>query len=222
MCICGKGLGLHTHQLRQRDSMYVDNEQWLEQLSGPDSAQAEALSSLRLMLFKGLLKSLGGRSGIDEAFIEDVIQEAIVKILNKISSFEGRSKFTTWAMSIAIRTAFTELRKRRWQDISLEQAVGGDFSHGNKQESVRHAEVSMEQRELLKNVSSLMESSLSELQRTALYAELNGMSQEEVGRRNKSNRNAVYKLVHDARKRLKKGLEEMGYSSADLECVLSG
>ena len=57
---------------------------------------------------------------------------------------------------------------------------------------------------------------LTEKQRTALLAEFKGMPQEEIGRRMGSNRNAVYKLTHDARKRLKQGLESAGYSATDL------
>ena len=221
-CFCGKWIsGYPLTNYANKNCMQIDNDQWLEHLSDPDCVNAETLSSLRSMLFKGLLKSLGGREGIDEAFVEDVVQEAIIKILRNISSFEGRSKFTTWAMSIAIRTALTELKRSHWKDISLEQVVGDDYCPEGKRETMYFAEVNMEQKELLSKVSSLIETSLSERQRTALYAELNGMPQEEIGRRTGSNRNAVYKLVHDARKRLKKDLEEIGYSSADLESLLS-
>ncbi len=61
---------------------------------------------------------------------------------------------------------------------------------------------------------------LTEKQRQTLLAELNGMPQEEIGRRMGSNRNAVYKLAHDARKRLKQGLEAAGYTVADMESAL--
>ena len=63
----------------------------------------------------------------------------------------------------------------------------------------------------------VIERELTEKQRTALLAELKGMPLEEIGRRLGSNRNAVYKLTHDARKRLKKHLEAAGYSAADLQ-----
>ena len=53
----------------------------------------------------------------------------------------------------------------------------------------------------------------------ALLAELGGMPQEEIGRRMGSNRNAVYKLTYDARRRLKRGLEAKGYTDSDVRGV---
>ena len=58
-----------------------------------------------------------------------------------------------------------------------------------------------------------IEKELTERQRVALKAELRGMPQEEIGRRLGSNRNAVYKLLHDARRKLKSALERAGYTA---------
>jgi len=65
-------------------------------------------------------------------------------------------------------------------------------------------------------------SELTEKQRTVLLAELGGMPQAEIGRRLGSNRNAIYKLTHDARKRLKRGLEGAGYGAQDIQTTFSG
>ena len=67
----------------------------------------------------------------------------------------------------------------------------------------------------------VMESHLTEKQRTALLAELGGMPQSEIGRHLGSNRNAVYKLTHDARKRLRQGLEDAGYGAEDVQAAFA-
>ncbi|MDH4136346.1 MAG: hypothetical protein OEW09_06480, partial [Anaerolineae bacterium] len=47
-----------------------------------------------------------------------------VKILDGLDSFRGESRFTTWAQKIAVRVAFTELRRHRWRDVSLDEMTG--------------------------------------------------------------------------------------------------
>ena len=63
---------------------------------------------------------------------------------------------------------------------------------------------------------TLIQNTLSKKQRLALLAELKGMPQDEIARHIGSNRNAVYKLTHDARKRLKQELEAVGYTITDI------
>ena len=70
-------------------------------------------------------------------------------------------------------------------------------------------------------MQTILQSQLSERQRTAIAAELGGMPQEEIGRRLGINRNAVYKLGHDARKKLKHGLEASGFDAAEIRAAFS-
>ena len=62
----------------------------------------------------------------------------------------------------------------------------------------------------------VIERDLTEKQRAALLAELKGMPQADIARHLSSNRNAVYKLTYDARKRLRRGLEAAGYGGAEV------
>src|SRR5215211_2347079 len=94
------------------------NEQWLAELRGPNPD--EALSDLYDLLVRGLRAALGGRAGGADADIEDFAQEALLKITNNLDSFRGESRFTTWAMKIAMNVALTELKRRRWRDVSLQ------------------------------------------------------------------------------------------------------
>ena len=79
----------------------------------------EALTELRMMFIAGLRRTLSGRAGSDGAFIEDIVQEATLRVLERLDHFRGESRFTTWSTAIAVRAALTELRRARWRDVSL-------------------------------------------------------------------------------------------------------
>jgi len=194
------------------------NQQWLEALRGPDHDQA--LADLRAGLLRGLRYSLADRPEVSEAALEDFVQEAIVRILHNLDSFRGESRFTTWAQKIAVRVALTELRRHRWRDVSLESVVGSpdtdfvpktlaDPSVGPEQQAMRDT--------LLETLRHLIAECLTDRQRlatTAVY--LRGMPLEEVARRMGTNRNALYKLLHDARTRLRQGMIDKGLTAQDV------
>src|SRR6266436_4851913 len=97
-----------------------DNDIWLRDLQACGRVQAEAITDLRGFLLRGLTKSFQARGDVDQAFLEDMVQQALVHILAHLEQFQGRSRFTTWAMTIAVRLAMSALRRTRWQDVSLE------------------------------------------------------------------------------------------------------
>ena len=66
-----------------------DNETWLVQLGGAGLDQQAALSDLREALLRGLRRALSRRAGADDAFLEDVVQDALVRILERLPQFEG-------------------------------------------------------------------------------------------------------------------------------------
>ena len=88
------------------------NHEWLEVLKSPGPSQERALAELRAILIRGLkyaLRSWRKTAGRDfEALAEDFCQEALLRILDNLDSFEGRSRFTTWAHKIAVRVALIE------------------------------------------------------------------------------------------------------------------
>src|SRR5215475_13557344 len=97
-----------------------ENASWIRDLRACGPVQAEAITDLRGLLLRGLAKSFQVRGDIDQAFVEDVVQQALVHILDHLEQFQGRSRFTTWAMAVAVRLAMSALRRKRWQDVSLE------------------------------------------------------------------------------------------------------
>jgi RNA polymerase sigma factor (sigma-70 family) len=105
------------------DRMNVQNDSWTARLTAAGPVQNEALAELRSVLFARLRKTFLGRTGVDEPLLEDVTQEALLKSLDSLDQFQGKSLFTTWATTIAVRIAFTELRRRHWKDVSLEHLL---------------------------------------------------------------------------------------------------
>lgn len=200
--------------------MNRSNDIWVQDLRDGGVARNQALTDLQRVLMVGLRKAFWDNNSVDNAFLEDVIQEALVKIVENVGQFEGRSRFTTWATSVAVRLAFTELRRKRWKDISLDQVLegAGQIPHWAVDPALEPAQAAQRQ-DLIQKMYQMIESDLTKKQRDALLAELKGMPQEEIGRRMGSNRNAIYKLTHDARKRLKESLEAGGITLSDVQAA---
>lgn len=196
-----------------------DSTDWVVKLRDPGQ-QGGALEELRGILLTGLRRAFSGKGG-GESFCEDIVQETLLRILDRLDQFAGRSKFTTWATSIAVRIGTSELRRKMFQDVSL-SAMGSDaLIIKMTSQSAVQPEDQAEKRQILKTLKRLIEERLTDRQRTATEAILGGMPVEEIAKRIDSNRNAVYKLIHDARLRLKSGLEAAGYSGDDISAAFS-
>ena len=199
--------------------MQRNNEMWLEQLTGAGLEQQAAISDLREALLRGLQGALWKWRITDDSLLEDAVQEALLRILDRLAQFEGRSRFLTWATAIAINLAVNELRRKHWSNISLDEMMAETGSSLENIQDPPGPDMQME-KEILRGLISnklheLIQHELTDKQRTALLAELKGMPQQEIANRMGSNRNAIYKLTHDARKRLKHGLELAGYRAED-------
>jgi RNA polymerase sigma-70 factor, ECF subfamily len=194
------------------------NQQWLADLRGP--GRESALTDLRALLLRGLRYALVDRYGVSEAHLEDFVQEALLKILDGLDTFRGESRFTTWANKIAVRVAFSELRRKRWEDVSLQDLLApyaGDFTPAFLTDPGPSPEKRATQEALLALVRRTIDEDLSARQRQALLAVMaGGMSLEEVARRMDTNRNALYKLIHDARRRLQRALLAQGLSPQEI------
>jgi RNA polymerase sigma-70 factor, ECF subfamily len=199
-----------------------ENAIWMRDLRACGLVQAEAITDLRGLLLRGVAKSFQARGDIDQAFLEDVVQQALVHILDHLDQFQGRSRFTTWAMAITVRLAMSALRRKRWQDVSLESmtepieralALDRDDTTSPAQHAEQHA--------IVETLRRLIEEALTDTQWMAMTAELSGMPLEEIARRMGSNVNAVYKLLHDARQRLKHGLATAGYTAEDVRSAFA-
>lgn len=198
------------------------NEAWIAALASEGEAHNEALADLRRFMLRGVMGYLHSRSDMArldmrdlEQLAQDTVQDALLKIKAKYPTFKGHSKFTTWATKIAINHLISELRRQRWRDVSLNEvldrgvsledvATSAPNSHGNPS---RHAE----QRLVWEAVSSVVLNDLTDRQRTAIVAtQLNGVPMAEAAKMLDTNTNNLYKLIHDARLKIKRTLTERG------------
>ena len=190
------------------------NEDWLRSLGGVNADEA-AVAELREVLRRGLCRALAGRAAADDGFMEDMTQEGVLKVLGGLSTFRGDSRFTTWAITVAVRVAFTELRRARWRDVSLDRLVE-DAPARLPAASPADDPSQDAQQAILAVMHRVIESDLTDRQRQALVAELRGMPQAEIAAQMGLTRNALYKLTYDARQSLKRGLEVAGISGDEV------
>ncbi len=195
------------------------NEHWVRAMAmdGPEGDAARR--DLRTVLVVGLRRVLASR-GVGEDVCEDFAQEALVRVRERLGTFRGDSRFTTWALSVATRLAFDELRHKRWKDVSFEaltQDAHGPVTFEPRAEPSQERGLARER--VLDVLAEVLEHGLTDKQRAVLSAELQGMPQAEIAAQLGMNRNALYKLAHDARKRVKARLEEAGLSAADVLSV---
>jgi len=194
------------------------NEEWRIQLGGP--TPDVAVADLRGLLLRGLRYALAGY-GVTESDLEDFVQDGLLKILAELSSYRGEALFTTWAQKVCVRVALTELRRRRWRDVSLDDLVThgemADFTPDILMDKTPDPGQATTVQMMMATIRRMIQEELTERQRTAMMAVMQGgMPLQEVAERMGTNRNALYKLLHDGRRRLQKRILEEGFTPQEL------
>jgi len=187
------------------------NEAWLSDLRANGETRSMALEDLRAVIQKGLPYALSRWLSPDlpqfSSLVDEVTQETLLRVLDQLNTFEGRSQFTTWVHKIAVRIALTELRRKRWRDSSLDELTENEDAPpppGLLADSQASPETSAERGDMLTRVRRIIEEELTDRQRQALILlGVQDMPIEDAARKLKTNRNALYKLLHDARLRLR-------------------
>jgi RNA polymerase sigma-70 factor (ECF subfamily) len=194
------------------------NEEWCTQLIGP--APDAAIADLRGLLLRGLGFALSSYS-VTESDLEDFVQDGLLKVLDNLPSYRAEARFTTWAQKVCMRVALTELRRRRWRDVSLDDIVAdsemADFTPAALTDPKPDPGHTASMQMMMAAMQRIIEEELTEKQRTAMAAVMQGgMPLQEVAERMGTNRNALYKLLHDARRRLKERMMDEGIIVEDL------
>ncbi len=200
------------------------NEEWLSDLQGNSEAQTRALTDLQERLQRGIFyylsrerSDLAGLSTHElDQMAQDMAQDAVLRVMDNLDTFRGDSLFTTWATRIAVRVAISDLRRARYKDFSLDDMTAdGDLLPvssapvgGTKPLQPERA---AERAEVLTRIQSALDDALTERQQQALIAvAVRGVPLEIVAEQMNTNRNALYKLIHDARRKLRHHLESQG------------
>lgn len=201
------------------------NQEWVHDLNAGGFRQEAAIADLRNILLRAALfhfsRNLSDFGGVSREEIlqraEDCAQDALIAVMSQLSGFRGDSKFSTWAYKFAINHALMAARRERWKGISLDElSVSGEDSLVEwsllRQAEGLSPEQSALQGELREIIQQVIEHDLSDRQRLVLRLMVfHEVPMDEVVRHLGTNRNSVYKLLHDARQKLKSGLQQRGF-----------
>jgi RNA polymerase sigma-70 factor, ECF subfamily len=199
-------------------------------LRASGAAQEAAIADLRNLLLRTVLfffsRNLGDFERLAHAEIlqlaEDCAQEALIAVMNHLSDFRGDSKFTTWAYKFGINIALMTARRERWKGVSLDQLSLADNDSlsewviRDKSAGVTPDQSAM-QSEIRGIIHEVIEQDLTDKQRRVLIMMVfNEVPMDEVARRLGTNRNAIYKMLHDARRKLKNRLQARGFEVGEI------
>jgi len=212
------------------------NQEWLRDLNAGGPVQEAAIADLRDLLLRAALyfftRNLGDFGGSSRAEIvqraEDSAQDALIAVMDHLSDFRGDSKFTTWAYKFAINLALMASRHERWKGVSLDELASsgeGDLSEWLMQDKSEGAapEQSSMQAEIRQIIREVIEGDLTKNQRDVLYMMVfNEVPLDEVVRHFGTNRNAIYKMLHDARRKVKNGLQARGFEVGEMLSLFGG
>ena len=202
------------------------NAEWLSDLKADGAVQAAALEELRAYLVRAARFALRrtrlgqDRPGEADQLAEDCAQEAVLAILARLDDFRGESRFTTWAYKFAVNIALVAARRADWRHVSLdalldERAVRTALARADP--AADEPERAAGQAEAWAVVQHVIEHALTDRQRQAMKAlVIDEVPLDELVRHWDSSRNAVYKLLHDARRRVRAELVARGFEPKDV------
>jgi len=194
-----------------------ESREWLATLRSSDArTHAEAVGRLHELLLRAARFEVRRRSGaahhVGREQLDDVAHQsahdALVAVLAKLDDFRGESRFTTWAYKFALLEAGVKMRRRAWNDreVTLEPAGWPGFADPG---SSPHHDAQMS--ELLAAVGEAIAGDLTSHQREVLVAvTLDDVPIDVLAERLQTTRGALYKTLHDARRRLRSCLAARG------------
>ena len=201
----------------------AESREWLRSLRAGGATRDEAVARLHALLLRGARFEVARRrpalphvrgDDLNDIALE-AADDALVSVLARLDSFRGASRFTTWAYKFALLEAAVKLRKRAWQgrEVPLEPETWSLFSSAGLA-----PDAALEQSELLATLQTAINDVLTPHQRRVLVAlALNGIPIDVLAERLSTTRGALYKTLHDARRKLRKHLQECGLSLEFLE-----
>jgi RNA polymerase sigma-70 factor (ECF subfamily) len=197
------------------------SDQWLTALRSTGTAREQAIDDLHKLLLRAARFELSRRraalSHVRGEELDDIAtqaaDDALMAILGKLDDYRGASRFTTWAYKFALLEAGVKLRRRAWQGrevvLDAESWPPVADARGSTHELI-------EQSELLDALRAAVADALTAHQREVFVAlALNGVPIDVLAERLNTTRGALYKTLHDARRKLRRELAAGGYFESD-------
>ena len=191
---------------------------WLAALRSEGAERDQAVAKLHDLLLRASRFELGRRraalSHVRGEELDDIAMQAandaLMAVLAKLDDFRGASRFTTWAYKFALLEAGVKLRRRAWQgrEVVLEPEGWTGFADpGNP------AHDELEQAEALEALREAIAETLTPHQREVFVAlALNEVPIDVLAERLDTTRGALYKTLHDARRKLRSELADAGFA----------
>ena len=194
----------------------AESERWLAALRSEGAEREWAVAELHELLLRAAKFEAGRRraalSYVRGEELDDIAMQAaddaLMALLGKLDDFRGASRFTTWAYKFALLEAGVKLRRRAWQgrEVVLEPESWSGFAATG---ASAHDDV--EQAETLAKLREAVEAVLTPHQRQVFVAlALNEVPIDVLAERLETNRGALYKTLHDARRKLRRELAAAG------------
>jgi RNA polymerase sigma-70 factor (ECF subfamily) len=209
-----------TPALSPPSALDAESVEWLRSLR-VEATREEAIARLHALLLRAARFEVARRrptlphlrgNDLDDIATE-AADDALMSVLRRLDDFRGASRFTTWVYKFAVFEASSKLRKRAWQgrEVPLEPEGWGRFSSTSL-----GPDAEAEQSELLVMLQNAIAEVLTPHQRSVLVAlALNGVPIDVLAERLNTNRGALYKTLHDARRKLRQHLDERGLALDD-------
>ncbi len=190
---------------------------WVDGLTGTGQAQQDAiglLHQLMLRVARAEANRRRGVHGIQGKELEDLAQQAaddaVVSILRTVGNFRGDSRFTTWACAFAIHEISDKFGRHAWRrdGVQLDEAAWDRLPDtlGGGPEAVA------ESRAMLSALREAVDQELTDHQRYVFVAiVVSGIPLDVLAVELGSNRNAIYKTMFDARRKLRSHLVAHGH-----------
>lgn len=192
---------------------------WLERLRSDGPQRELAIAQLHELLTRAASFEVGRRRGMFPQLrggdLDDLAQQsaddALVAVLSKLDDFRGDSRFTTWAYKFALYQAAATVRRRAWQGREVPLTPEAWPRTASRRASPDQA---AETAELLVELRREIDATLSPHQREVLIAlALNEVPIDVLAERLNTTRGALYKSLHDARLKLRRGLAARGLTT---------
>ncbi len=194
---------------------------WVHALTTPGVEQTLAMRQLHQLMVRAAAHQVwrmraalpDPSPGTVDVIVNQAADEAMTTLLAKVHTFEGRSRFTTWAFKFAILQAATDVRRLQWQHREVElRDLDPTDAHAPAHDSPEHH---AEGNDLARAVADAMRTVLTAHQRRIAIALLvDGIPIDVLAQRLGTSRGALYKTVHDVRGRLRAELSRRGYLPA--------
>jgi RNA polymerase sigma-70 factor, ECF subfamily len=206
------------HPAPPRRFLDSDSRTWLDSLNSDGHIRDEAIAQLHALLLRAARFEIARRRAtlpqwdgddLDDLALQSA-DDALVAVLAKRDEFRGHSRFTTWAFKFALLETAVKMRRRPWQgrELSLEPERWPHIT-----DRTASPEADAEQIELLDAVRQAIDEELTPHQREVLVAvALNGVPIDVLAERLGTTRGALYKTIHDARRKLRQRLETEGHT----------